>query len=309
MKRFDVSAADAGVRLDKYLVEKLRGVSRHSVKELIDMGRVKVNGKRVVIAKWEMAEGDTVEVRIYERERRERDTSGPQEKYRGYINVVYEDGDLMVVEKPAGALVQTGSTGGGGPTFVDSLRDYLKRKHKSRGAYVMPVHRLDKETSGLMVFAKSKVGEKLIDQFKGHTVERGYLAVVEGAVDGENGRIDAPIEKGDFGHGRRAGISRTGGGARSLTLYHVKERYDNATFLVLDLKTGRTHQARVHLAHIGHPVVGDKIYGRAGSIGFGRHALHSSLLVFEHPRTGKRMRFSSGLPQDMEKLVNRLRGE
>lgn len=319
MKHYKITGSEAGERLDKYLVGKIKDASRHGVKDLIDLGRVKVNGKRVVIAKWEVIEGDEVDVRL------EGWTPGPQkrpekevsrERPRGaggaakvFIKIIYEDRDVLVVDKPAGVVVQAGSRHGGEATYVDNLRDYLRRKYKSKGAYVRPVHRLDRETSGLMVFAKSRVGEKLVDQFKRHAVERSYLAVVEGAVDKEQGSINLPIKKGDFGHGKRAGVGRGGEGSRSLTIYHVKERYGKATLLRLDLKTGRTHQARVHLAAVGHPIVGDRIYGGPGGIEFGRQALHSHLLAFRHPATGRQLKFRSDLPGDMNLLVDELRGK
>lgn len=303
MKNFRVTKADEGVRLDKFLVRRLRGTSRHQVKELIDSGKVKVNSKRVVIAKWEVAEGDEVEVRI---DSDFRATHPAEKERRAFIKIVFEDRDIIVVEKPAGAIIQHGERGGV-PTYVDSLREYLKRRHKSRGAYVKPVHRLDRETTGLMVFAKSRVGEVLMERFKRHEVERSYLAVVEGQLPDEKGQVDLPVIKGNFGFGRRAGIGRRGEGLSALTFYTVIERYEAATLVRLDLKTGRTHQARVHMAAIGHPIVGDKIYGKADGIEFGRVALHSHILAIRHPKDGRRMEFRSDLPLDMSGLVEKLR--
>ena len=298
MKNFTATRAEAGERLDRHLVKKLNGVSRQSVKSLIDAGRVKVNGKRVIIAKWEMNEGDRVEAALDGR-------GTKKEARRSFINVVYEDDDVVVVEKPAGAVVQAGERGGG--TYVDDLRNYLKRKHKSRGANVKAVHRLDRDTSGLMVFAKSRAGEGLIEQFKRHNIERSYLAVVNGRVKGENGKIDLPIEKGDFGFGKRAAIGRNGRGLDALTLYDVKERYKDATLVILRLRSGRTHQARVHMAAIGHPIVGDKTYGGDKGLDFPRQALHSHQLNFKHPKDGRKMQFKSELPEDLYQLVDKLR--
>lgn len=318
MSYFKVEEGETGERLDIYLVRKLKNISRQDVKELLDSGRVRVNGKRVVIAKWEMIEGDDVEVRLdgldlSKRKEPPKTAARPEkrreERPRGvFINVVYEDRDVIVVEKPSGAVVQEGDRGSGGGSYVDSLRAYLKRRHGGKGAYVKPVHRLDRETSGLMVFAKSKVGERLIDQFKQHSVKRAYLAVVEGGINGDSGKIDFPLKKGDFGHGRKVNIVRGGEGVHALTEYSVKERYQNATLVRLDLMTGRTHQARVHMAAINHPIVGDHIYGRLGGLNFKRQALHSHFLAFKHPATGKEMQFRSELPDDMKKLVDELRG-
>lgn len=325
MEHFRVSAGAAGERLDKYLVNKMPTVSRSAIKELIDSGRVKVNGKRVLIAKWEMLDGDDVEVRlegwapsgkpshtIKEREAPQRERRETRPAHKGtkpFVNIVYEDKDFLVVEKPAGVVIQAGGEGRGhSETFVDHIKAYLKRKHHGKGSYVRPVHRLDKETSGLMVFATSRVGENLIEQFKKHTVERSYLAIVDGAVSKEQGKIDLAIQKGDFGHGKRAHISKSGG-SKAVTLYMVKERYGHATLLRLDMQTGRTHQARVHLAEIHHPIIGDSVYGKGKGMAFERHALHSHVLGFKHPRTGKKMRFISDLPEDMAGLVDQLRGE
>jgi len=316
LEHFTIRAKESGERLDRYLVERLSKFSRNDIKSMIDDGRVKVNGRRVVIAKWELLENDKVDVRLSGFTRKKRE-SGPasretkqerpaQPRKKTFIKVVHEDRDIIVVDKPAGVSIQSGSRGGS--TYVDDLRAYLQRKHKSRGAHVKAVHRLDKDTTGLMVFAKSKVGEKLIGQFKEHTVSRLYLTIVDGAVKDERGKITYPITKGDFGHGRRAGIGRKGEGAKAVTLYLVKERYSNASFLQLELHTGRTHQARVHLAALGHPIAGDRTYGKKGGIRFNRQALHSSKLIFKHPASGKKMNFRSNLPDDMAALVDQLRG-
>lgn len=304
MKELNVANKDSGSRLDKYLVSKLN-MSRNDIKGLIDCGRVIVNGRRVVIAKWNVNEGDKISIKLDGWTGKSR---GRQKLINDFVEVVFEDRDIIVVEKPAGAIVQMGKRKEG-HTFVDSIKAYLKRKTKGKASFVEPVHRLDRETSGLMVFAKSKTGEKLTEQFKKHDTGRSYLAVVEGAVNKENGKIDVPIKKGDFGYGRKAGIVRNGEGFRAITLFRVIERYKKATFVQLDLHTGRTHQARVHMASLGHPILGDKIYGRSGEVSFPRQALHSYLLTFKHPASGKVMKFKSGLPKDMAELVDVLRGD
>lgn len=310
MENFTVKKGDAGERLDKYLVKKLRDVSRQSVKQLIDAGCVKVNSRRVIIAKWKMLEGDEIFVRMDGRGPSEGsggEAKGAREERRErFIKVIYEDRDIIVVDKPSGVVVQSGARTSSG-TYVDSIREYLKRKYGGKGSHVVPVHRLDRETSGLMVFAKSREGERLIEQFKKHAVKRSYLAVVEGALTNESGRIDYPIKKGDFGHSRKAGIGRKGEGAEACTDYRVKERYGSATLVKLDLRTGRTHQARVHMAAIRHPIAGDRVYGASGSVRFKRQALHSHILSFRHPASGRQMTFTSDLPADMEELVERLR--
>jgi RluA family pseudouridine synthase len=291
--RFIVTTRDTGKRLDFFLKERL-GISRKDAKGLIDAGLVRVGGKKVFIAKWKVVEEDVVVV----------DTEGKTAKggAYGHVDVIYSDRDILVVNKPAGVAVQKGKRRE--ITYVDIVRGYLKRRYRARGSYAVPLHRLDRETSGAMVFALSKAGAGLVSKFKNHEVGREYLAVVCGRVK-EDGLVDAPILKGDFGFGRKAGIREEG--ERAVTIYKVKERYKNATLLLLELKTGRTHQARVHMASIGHPIVGDKIYGKEGGISFGRCALHSYAISFKHPTTGEVVRFEAELPGDMAELIDSLR--
>ncbi|MDP2600852.1 MAG: RluA family pseudouridine synthase [Deltaproteobacteria bacterium] len=226
---------------------------------------------------------------------------------RRFLDVVFEDKDLIVVNKPYGVLSEPK---GDSPHdhLLGMIRGYLKRKFKeSRGSYVKLLHRLDKDTSGVLVAAKSKVGEQLESQFRGHRVERHYVAIVEGRLEQEEGKIDLPLEKGDFEGGRKVKVAGKGEGAPAITRFRVKERYENATLLDVSVETGRTHQVRVHFAQMGHPLVGDKIYG-AVKIPFPRHALHASMLGFSHPRTKKFERYEAKLPKDMEGLIDKLRG-
>lgn len=343
MSQFSVLHKDVGKRLDIFIVDKLKNISRKMVKDLLDNGKVKVNGKRVVIAKWEMEAGDSVSIRLEgvnlnrkpitekssknearsaRKEPKKKESIGLRHKSKkhksgqdqilrprkNFVDVVYEDTDILVVEKPSGVVVQRGNQMRDDKTFTDILKNYLKRKYKVKGVFIKPVHRLDRDTSGLMVYAKSKVGSGLIQQFKDHKIQRAYLAIVQGSVDQSQGRINFPIIKGEFGHGRKVSVDRSGkDGSKAVTDYLVKERYKNVTLVRLDLKSGRTHQARVHMAAINHPIVGDRIYGREGSVKFPRHALHSHALVFKHPATGVSMTFTSSLPDDMSNLVDALR--
>ncbi|MBI4223952.1 MAG: RNA pseudouridine synthase, partial [Deltaproteobacteria bacterium] len=151
----------------------------------------------------------------------------------------------------------------------------------------------------------SKAGEGLENDFRNHRVNRQYLAVVEGAIGDQRGRIDFPLEKGDFKFGIKVREAETGG-KKALTIFEVIERYPHATLLRVTVQTGRTHQVRVHLSGIGHPLVGDKIYG-AGRIPFKRQALHAQVLGFRHPRTGKKIRVESPIPGDIKKLIDWLR--
>ena len=222
-----------------------------------------------------------------------------------YLDILFEDRDLIVVNKPAGVLAEP-KAGSPHETLQSMLRGYLQRKYKeSRGSFVRLLHRLDTETSGVMVAAKSKVGEQLEYAFREHTLDRCYDAIVCGRVEKDSGVIDLPLEKGDFGEGRKVQVSESG--KRAITEYRVLERYAKATWLEVRVRTGRTHQIRVHLAHIHHPVVGDKRYG-GGEIHFARQALHARVLGFKHPRTKAKVRFEAKPPEDLQRLIDLLRG-
>lgn len=302
MKHFTVEGAAVGKRMDLYLSEKT-SQSRKAIKQLLDGGRVKLNGRRVSIAKWELKAGDIIELAADKQSERDRERRAGHK----FIEVLFEDRDVIVVIKEAGIPVMDDAEGA--PyTLVDQVRAYLRRKHPgSRGTFVKPVHRLDSDTSGVMVLAKSKIGEKLIAQFTKHTIRRLYQAVVRGRIESEQGKIDLPLAKGDFGFGKKAAVTPEGKPSR--TDFRVLERYLDATYVELELHTGRTHQVRVHLAAKGHPIIGDALYGYEGSknVAFPRQALHASLIRFTHPVSHERMEFKAPLPKDMEKLIDELR--
>ncbi|MBI5299080.1 MAG: RluA family pseudouridine synthase [Deltaproteobacteria bacterium] len=343
-RQFIVNVGESGHRIDRWLTQKMPNLSRGQIKHLLDHGKVLVNHRRVLIAGWELESNDAVEVRIPDggvpevhepaslrapqgrsnlpRRQEEIATvpAGPRNDKRiervspesivssakRFLEVLYEDRDIIVVNKPAGVLTEPK---GDSPHdhLLGMIKGYLKRKHKeSRGSYIKLLHRLDKDTSGVIVAAKSKVGEQLEDQFRGHRIERNYIAIVEGRVDQEEGVIDLPLEKGEFEGGKKSRVAHNKGeGKEAITRFRVKERYSNATQLSINVGTGRTHQVRVHLSEKGHPLIGDHTYG--SKIRFPRHALHATLLAFKHPRTGKQERFETKLPQDLEKLIDQLR--
>jgi len=354
---FEVTQRDTG-RIDKWLVKKLH-LSRKGVKNLLDNGQVQVNRRRVLIAGWELEEGDHVLVRIPKQaptqrhieeepkklpqrqarrsplperrggERRSalRNIGKPTLLYREEqslarlraergstektprLKVYYEDKHLIVVEKPSGIL-SVPQEGSNAPSLVGMVLSYMKRKHpRSKGSYIKALHRLDTDTSGIMVLAKSKEGEKLSQQFSSHSILRRYLAVVHGQVEDSRGTIDSPLEKGRFGRGRKVRLSKSGSGKSAKTMFEVRERYKSTTLLDIEVATGRTHQIRVHLASKGFPLIGDSIYGdaRTRRISFKRHALHAHHLGFKHPVTGNKMSFRSPMPQDMKDLIDSLR--
>jgi len=222
------------------------------------------------------------------------------------LEIVYEDGDLLVVNKPAGLVVHPGA---GRPTgtLVHALLAHCPDL-PGIGGEVRPgiVHRLDKDTSGLLVVAKTDAALRSLQaQIQARRAGRDYLALVHGAVAVGEGTIDAPVGR----HPRhRTRMAVVASGRRAVTRYRVVERFADATLLELRLQTGRTHQIRVHCASIGHPIVGDRVYGRRPNPwGLRRQALHAFRLTFVHPTTGAEMSFVAPLPADIEAALGRLR--
>jgi 23S rRNA pseudouridine1911/1915/1917 synthase len=295
-----VFAALDGERLDRVL-QSLTGLSRKKAKTLLDQGRIRVNGRKVVIASWMMHTGDRIEVISDE------GPAATPEAKKYFLKVVYEDAHLLVIEKDAGIGCEP-STVATRPSIVSIINAYLKRKYPHlKHHYLGLVHRLDRDTSGLMVYSKTREANKITDQFKRHTIRRRYLAVVEGRLEDDHARIESFLKKSDLlGGGRKVAPASPHSGQKAVTDFRVLERYDNATLVEVSLNTGRTHQIRVQMASIGYPVAGDRIYGNKDSK-FSRQALHAASLSFHHPVTGQKMEFTSELPKDLRKLVDRLR--
>jgi len=301
-KVFTVNKRENGKRLDIFLRENT-AFSRKKIKAFLDNGAVSISGKTVVIAGWKLNAGDKVNLNA---------GSTEEKAYSSIrnIKIYHEDRDILVAEKPAGVPSVSKKTQG--DSFENMVHAYLRKKHSDApSSFIGALHRLDVETGGIVVFALSKDGKKLSKQFKTHSITREYMAIVHGRMDGEHGVINAPIEKGDFYGGRKARVvdDKNKDAKRAVTEYMVNERYSDATFLRVTVHTGRTHQIRVHLASMGFPIIGDRVYGKGsgGLFPFRRHALHAFHLAFSHPRTGKSMDFKSPMPADMKKLVDVLR--
>ncbi|HQG12767.1 MAG TPA: RluA family pseudouridine synthase [bacterium] len=234
------------------------------------------------------------------------------EHVKGRLKIYFEDKDLIVVEKPANMIAvshKDGRGGSKGKTLMDDVRAYMRRKHRgSGGSFILPLHRLDAETSGVMIFALSNTGKRLERDFRDHSIRREYSAVVCGQIVGDQGVIKKALEKGKFRGGHKIRIVDDEEGKHAVTEFSVIERYGDATFVDIRVRTGRTHQIRVHMASIGHPIIGDRVYGEGkGATRFPRQALHAKILGFKHPRGGKKMLFKSPLPRDMENLIDALR--
>jgi len=328
LEHFTVDTAAAGQRLDVFVAgccaapKALISMSRASVRKLIDAGRVTVNGGKVK-ASLRLKVQDHVEIRL------------PEVRDIGLIgealplSVLYEDQDLLVINKAAGMVVHP-AAGCASGTLVNAVLHHCPTI-VGIGGERRPgiVHRLDKDTSGVMVVAKNDLSMRsLMEQFKSRTVGKEYLALVHGCMVGERGEIDRAIGRHQTDRKRMSSLRVTGKSRQATTQWEVEERYsiamaarDLAWFCLIRLtpRTGRTHQIRVHLADAGHPLVGDRVYGRGrraevvdikldGPVdGFPRHALHAEKLSFDHVRSGARMCFSAPLPEDMNGLIDDLR--
>jgi len=285
------------MRLDQALARLLPAESRSRLARLVEDGAVLVDGDRVR-PRHKLRGGEFLEVTILPRP--EQSAFRPEGIA---LEVVHEDGDVLVIAKPAGLVVHPGSGNWAGTMLNALLHRVPELKSLPRAGIV---HRLDKETSGLLVVARNEAAmQDLVRQLQARTVKRTYLAIARGSMAGE-GTVDRPIGRHPTQRTRMAVVP---GGKPAVTRYRVKESFAAHALLECDLETGRTHQIRVHLASIGHPLEGDPVYGPRGSRRLGRQALHAWKLSFVHPRTGRQVRFTAPPPADFEALVEALRKE
>ena len=307
---FSVPTADAGQRLDAFLAAHIKGWSRARLQRLIEAAEVLVNGQ-VAKSSCKLHPNDQIEVELAPPP----STAFAPENIS--LDIVFEDDDLIVVNKPAGMVVHP-AAGLDSGTLANALAFHFTQLSNTAGA-ARPgiVHRLDKDTSGLLVVAKTESAhEHLSDQFRDREVFKSYLALVHGQIEQKSGEINQPIAR-DPSNRIRMAIVR--GGRPSLSIYRVRQHFERFTLLDVELKTGRTHQIRVHLAWLKHPVVGDKVYGggrdktvadtriRARISGLGRQFLHAEQLAFYHPRTREQLRFTARLPSDLQQLLDQLK--
>ena len=282
-------------RIDKYLAN-LTNYSRETITKMIDSDFILVNNKKVK-ASYKPVLGDIIEIK----EGFIKKTNLEGQKLD--LDIVYEDDYLMVINKPSGLVVHPGS-GNKDNTLVNGLIYYTKNL-SDIGDINRPgiVHRLDKDTSGLMLVAKeNKTHEILAEEFKRHNIHREYVALVDGVIEVSKGCIDAPIKRSKENYQKMTVAS---GGKKAITNFEVIKRYKNNTLIRLVLETGRTHQIRVHLAYIGYPVHNDPVYNKKTSTSFGQF-LHSEYLSFIHPITNKKLEFRCSLPDEFKKYLNTL---
>lgn len=288
---------DAGVRLDKALAD-LTELTRSQANEAIKKGEVLVNGK-VVKAKYAVKEGDEITYHLPEEEVLEILAEDIP------LEIIYEDQDVAVVNKPQGMVVHP-SAGHTSGTLVNALMYHIKDLSSINGV-VRPgiVHRIDKDTSGLLMIAKNDNAHRLLAaELKDKKSLRQYLAIVHGNLPNDRGVIEAPIGRSDKDRKKQAVIA---GGRDALTRFKVLERFGHYTLVELTLETGRTHQIRVHMAYIGHPVAGDPLYGPKKSLKGNGQFLHAATLGFTHPTTKEEMVFSAEVPEIFEKTLDDLR--
>ena len=305
---FTASSDDAGQRLDRFLAAQLPMLSRSRIAELIDEGHVRVNGARAKRAHHVVA-GEGIDITLLPRPALE---AVPEEIP---LDVLYEDDDLLVVNKPAGMTVHAGAGTSSG-TLVNALLHRFE-KLSAVGGPLRPgiVHRLDKDTSGALVVACNDAAHRhLAGQFQKRTVEKTYVALVHGRLKRDAGTIDLPVGRDPVHRTRMTTRRREGREAR--TDWKVLARLESFTLVLVRIHTGRTHQIRVHFSALGHPVVGDTLYGAprqvrvprnaAAPSPLGRNFLHAARISFEHPRTGKRVTLSAPLPPELRLFAREL---
>ncbi|MEW6732566.1 MAG: RluA family pseudouridine synthase [Acidobacteriota bacterium] len=300
--------ADAGQRLDQYLAAQLASYSRTRLQRQISEGDVLVND-RVAKASYRVQAGDHIEIEL-PAPAINRLVAEPMQ-----LDIVYEDEEIVVVNKPAGLTVHPGAGVAQGTLANGLVAHFTELSTAASPLRPGIVHRLDRDTSGLLVVAKTELAHQhLADQFATRKVEKDYCALVYGQVAAVQGKIDLPIGRHPV-HRTKMCIAKPGQGRTALTYYYVRRRYHEFTELNVQIKTGRTHQIRVHLAYLHHPVVGDEIYGtgRATSVhdlnarraiaALGRHFLHASRLAFTHPVSGAWLEFTAPLPPELNNFL------
>lgn len=325
IKTVAVAEEDTGIRLDACLARHLAELSRNRLQALIRQGRVRVDGRNIVEPKYRVNSGEVLTLDMPEP-----DVAEPEPEAIP-LAVVFEDDELIVIDKPAGLVVHPGPGNWSG-TMVNALLHHCGDSLSGVGGVKRPgiVHRLDKDTSGLLVVAKTdRAHQGLAAQFADHgrtgPLEREYTALVWGAPMQLRGTVDADLAR-SAANRQKIAVTKTGG-RNAITHWQVRERFGPmgaaplAALMTCRLETGRTHQIRVHMSHIGHPLLGDADYGahfrtksarlpediRAVVDAFPRQALHAGLLAFAHPATGEALRFESPLPEDLAELIRAIR--
>ncbi len=294
-----IVADSANVRLDAYISSKETNLSRTNIQRLIEEGNILVNGQKKKIS-YKVQTGDNIEINIPEA----KETSIKAENIP--VEVVYEDNDIIVVNKPKGMVVHP-ANGNPDGTLVNAIMAMCKGSLSGIGGEIRPgiVHRLDKDTSGLLIVAKNDLAHiNMSNQIKDRQVKKIYIALVKGNINENEATINMPIGRSTKDRKKMA-VRKDG--KEAVTHFKVLKRYKDYTLLKVKIDTGRTHQIRVHMAEIGHPVVGDMVYSKGkNEFGVEGQMLHAQSLDFKHPITGKKMHLEAKLPEYFEKVLEKL---
>ncbi|MFA7441042.1 MAG: RluA family pseudouridine synthase [Sphingomonadaceae bacterium] len=307
VRKVVLSADMAGWRLDRALATMLPTLSRERLKALVSAGEVSLNGRLLRDPALKVKGGEEIVVRIPD----PRPAAAQAEDIP--LHIVFEDEHLLIVDKPAGMVVHP-AAGNLDGTLVNALLHHCHGRLSGIGGVARPgiVHRIDKGTSGLLVVAKTdRAHAGLAAQFARHTIGRSYLAVVAGLPTPPAGRIETNLARSDANR-QKVAVVRPPKGKRAITHYRLMQALKRAAMVECRLETGRTHQVRVHMAHLGYPLVGDPVYGQGRfadicrELDFHRQALHAQSLRFLHPVTGAEHYYESDVPEDIQALVSRL---
>ena len=294
-----VNSENVGVRLDAYVADNINSLSRTMVKKLIEEGNISVNGKTQKVS-YKVQENDEISVIVPEAKQLDLKAQDIP------LEVVYEDKDIIVVNKPKGLVVHP-ANGNWDGTLVNAIMAICKDSLSGIGGEIRPgiVHRLDKDTSGLLIIAKNDVAHlNMSNQIKDRQVKKVYYALVRGVVSENEATINMPIARSTKDRKKMA-VAKNG--KEAITHFKVLERFNKYTLLEVKIDTGRTHQIRVHLSEIGHPVVGDEVYSNGkNEFGVKGQLLHAKSLDFKHPITGKEMHLESELPEEFENVLKQL---
>lgn len=301
MDKHTFEATTAGQRVDKFLSLGLPDISRSAIVNLIESGNVLLNGKPVS-KNYKLSLGDVIEITIPDPVEYEAEAEDIP------LDIVYEDDDLLVVNKPKGMVVHP-AAGNYSGTLVNALLYHCRDNLSGINGVLRPgiVHRIDKNTSGLLIVAKNdKAHKSLAEQIKEHSFTREYEAIVFGNLRNDRGTVDAPIGRHPVDRKKMTVTDKNS--KHAVTHYEVLERLKGYTYIKCVLETGRTHQIRVHMAYIGHPVSGDDVYGlKNEKLRFEGQCLHARKIGFIHPTTEKYMEFTSELPEYFEDYLRKLR--
>ena len=297
MKKYIVN--ESGKRLDAYISSQDEEITRTSAQRLIEQGNILVNGNKQKVS-YKVSNGDIItieEVKPQEIELKAQEIP---------IEIIYEDTDIIVVNKPKGMVVHP-ANGNPDGTLVNAIMAICKDSLSGIGGEIRPgiVHRLDKDTSGLLIVAKNdKAHVNMSEQIKNHEVKKTYMALVRGCIKENEATIDMPIGRSNSDRKKMA-VNKNGKNA--VTHIKVLKRYDKYTLLEINIETGRTHQIRVHLSHIGFPVIGDYIYSNGkNEFGIVGQCLHAKELEFKHPISGNDMKLQASLPEYFEDILKKL---